>query len=162
MPPMQCPECGRSLSTASIASLNDGDASCPDCEATVAATMVAEDQALPLPTGGSTHGVSADVPDVPDEVSVRPPDLEPDAVRDRESDVLAGWDIGVGDDEIAAWRRDRRPFPTDTVVVAGAGAAGLLLGLALDPEHRVRGASAGLLSGVVGSAVTRRVWLLRS
>jgi len=92
---------------------------------------------------------------------VRPPDLEPDMVRDRSLDVLAGWDVGVGEAEVASWRRDRRPVPVDTLVVVGAAVTGLLAGLLLVPEHRARGASLGALTGLVGAATVRRVWRLR-
>jgi hypothetical protein len=92
--------------------------------------------------------------------SVRPPDLAPESVRDRDADVLAGWDRGADAEEIASWRRDRRPFPTDTVVVLGAAASGVLLGLLADRGHRTRGALLGGLGGLVGAGVGRRVWRL--
>jgi hypothetical protein len=92
----------------------------------------------------------------PIEPSVRPPDLLPDTVRD---DVLAGWDVGVGPTEMARWRQDRRPFPTDTVVVAGAAAVGLAIGAVLD-DRRVRGAALGAVLGAVAGAATRRLWRL--
>jgi hypothetical protein len=177
--PKQCPECGRFLKNAVIQALGDRGAACPRCGSTLTAAMFEDEvltggRTIPVPAGGSGDdpgdGGPLEEPEVPElhevnevhEVSVRPPDLEPDAVRDRTLDVLAGWDVGVGEAEIAAWRQDRRPFPTDTVSLIGAGATGLLLGLLLVPQHRVRGASLGALAGVVGAAIVRQVWLLRA
>lgn len=96
------------------------------------------------------------------DTSVRPPDLAPDLVRD---DVLAGWDVGVGPADMARWREDRRPFPTDTVVVAGAAAGGLLLGAALGAvldERPGRGAVVGTVVGALAAAAGRRIWRLAS
>jgi hypothetical protein len=110
-----------------------------------------------LPTTDDDEPASVRPPDqAPIEPSVRPPDLLPDTVRD---DVLAGWDVGVGPTEMARWRQDRRPFPTDTVVVAGAAAAGLAIGAVLD-GRRVRGAVLGAVLGAVAGAATRRLWRL--
>jgi hypothetical protein len=176
VPPKQCPECGRFLKNAFIQALGDRGTACPRCDRTLTAAMFEDEvltggRTIPVPAGGSSDDPGdggplggSEAPEVhePDEVSVRPPDLEPDAVRDRTLDVLAGWDVGVSEAEVAAWRQDRRPFPTDTVSLIGAGATGLLLGLLLVPQHRVRGASLGALAGVVGSAVARQVWLLRA
>ena len=92
----------------------------------------------------------------PDEASVRPPDLAPDTVRD---DVLAGWDVGVGPADMARWREDHRPFPTDTVVVAGAAAGGLVLGAVLD-DRPGRGAAVGTVAGAIAGAAARRIWRL--
>jgi hypothetical protein len=156
--PKQCPACGRFLERAFIETLRDGDAPCPRCEGTLTAAMFAERDAMSIPAGGSSDAAAADTPDA---VSVRPPDLEPGAVRDRSPDVLAGWDTGVSQEEIASWRHDRRPFPTDTVVVVGAGLAGLALGVAFDDDHRLRGAVVGALIGILGSAISRQVWHLR-
>jgi hypothetical protein len=173
VPPKQCPECGRFLKNAFIQALGDRGTVCPRCDSTLMAAMFEDEvltgrRTIPVPAGGSSDDPGDGGPfegseagEVP-EVSVRPPDLEPDAVRDRTLDVLAGWDVGVGEAEVAAWRQDRRPFPTDTVSLIGAGATGLLLGLLLVPQHRVRGASLGTLAGVVGSAIVRQVWLLRA
>lgn len=92
--------------------------------------------------------------------SVRPPDLAPEAVRDPAVDVLADWDHGASPEEVASWQRDRRPFPTDTVVVLGTAAAGLLLGLVVDRDNRGRGALVGGLGGLVGAGASRRLWRL--
>jgi len=164
VPPKQCPECGRFLKNAFIDALDGIGTPCPRCDGTLTAAMFAgsfggsggaagpatRSEPLLVPAGGSG-----------DEVSVRPPDLEPEAVRDRSPDVLAGWDVGVGEAEVAAWRQDRRPVPVDTLVVVGAGVAGVVAGLLLLPEHRLRGASFGALSGFAGAATVRRVWRLR-
>jgi hypothetical protein len=99
-------------------------------------------------TGGEATG---------DAPSVRPPDLEPDTVRD---DVLAGWDVGVGAGGPADWADDHRPFPLDTVVVAGAAVVGLTLGAVVD-RRRGRGAAVGAVAGAIGAAVARRIWRLQ-
>jgi len=93
--------------------------------------------------------------------SVRPPDLDPRDVQAVDDDVLAGWDIGATDEEIAAWRLDRRPFPTDTVVVAVGAVLGGVLGSAVSTRRRPLGAGAGLLGGAVAAGAARRVWELR-
>jgi hypothetical protein len=97
-----------------------------------------------------------------DDTSIRPPDLAPETVRGPEDDVLAGWDLGAGPDEVASWQRDRRPFPTDTVVVVGTGVIGLLAGVALDRDHRGRGALIGGSGGLVAASVARRLWVLEN
>lgn len=100
--------------------------------------------------------------DATEQASVRPPDLSPQEVRDEPEDVLAGWDLGASEVEIAAWRRDERPFPADTIVVAGAGVLGLLLGGWFAAGHRVRAASIGAGVGLVAAAGVRRIWRLQS
>lgn len=87
-----------------------------------------------------------------DAPSVRPVDLAPADVRE---DPLDGWDVD-GPPPV----RDEAPFPTDTVVVAGAGLAGLLGGLLLGGERRGRGAVLGLIAGVAAASVVRRIWRL--
>jgi hypothetical protein len=86
--------------------------------------------------------------------SVRPPDLEPDAVRDA-PDPLSGWDVGTGPPPA----HDRRPFPTDTVVVVAAGLVGLIAG-ALTGRRPVRDAGLGGLGGLVAAGALRRIWRL--
>jgi hypothetical protein len=80
-------------------------------------------------------------------------------VRDEPRDVLEGWDVDADPAELERWRHDRPPFPADTVIVAGAGVAGALLG-AVVADRRARGAVLGGLAGVVGAAVLRQVWRL--
>jgi len=135
----QCPNCGRFLSNALVEGLAEGPAPCPGCEVELTAAMFGE----------------AD-----DHPSVRPPDLEPEVVRDDASDVLAGWDAGAGAEEIASWTRDRPPFPTDTVAVASSLVGGALLGAALT-TRRLRGAIVGGLIGAAIAAVARQLWRLQ-
>ena len=158
-----CPECGRFLENAFVDALARSDAVCQHCDAILTASMfdstVGSDDVAEVEARAAPVLVPEDASD--DEISVRPPDLEPDMVRDRSLDVLAGWDVGVGEAEVASWRRDRRPVPVDTLVVVGAAVTGLLAGLLLVPQHRARGASLGALTGLVGAATVRRVWRLR-
>jgi hypothetical protein len=116
----------------------------------------------PSDTGGPPEPDPSDPggPPEPVPMSVRPPDLAPETVREAEVDVLAGWDVGADADEVASWQTDERPFPTDTVVVAGAGVLGALLGAAVGRERRGRGAVGGALLGVLAAALARRVWRL--
>jgi hypothetical protein len=93
--------------------------------------------------------------------SIRPPDLDPAAVRTPDDDVLFGWDAGVTPDEVASWRVDRRPFPTDTIVVLGAALAGGLLAGLLPDRHRGRWAALGAVGGAVAAGAARRIWELR-
>lgn len=138
MPPEQCPECGRFLKRELVAGLADAPAPCPSCGiALTAAVLGLVDEASTPP-------------------SVRPPDLEPDAVRDR-PDPLAGWDPGVPSG--AATVRDERPFPTDTVVVVGAGVVGFAAGVIVG-RNRGRDAALGALGGLVGAGIARRIWRL--
>jgi hypothetical protein len=161
VPPQQCPECGRFLKKAFVAGLSDGPAPCPRCAVSLTAAM------FDL-TGSHVRVVDAAASDEPPvdgtppepEPSVRPPDLSPETVREAEVDVLAGWDVGADADEVASWRADQRPFPTDTVVVVGAGALGAVLGAVLAREGRGRGAVGGVLLGVLAAAIARRVWRL--
>ena len=164
MPPKPCPRCGRFLENAFVDALAGSDAACPHCDANLTASMfdpAARSDEL-TEVGDRAEPVLVGKGGSDDEVSVRPPDLEPDMVRDRSLDVLAGWDVGVGEAEIASWRRDRRPVPIDTLVVVGAGFTGLFAGLLLVPRHRAQGASLGALTGLVGAATARRVWRLRT
>lgn len=170
MPPTQCPECGRFLKDALVAALEHEPQPCPGCGIELTAAMLAEgatepDDAAPAEPTDTTEPAG----DVPAEQggdragapsSVRPPDLSPRAVREVGTDALDGWDIGVDPSEVAAWRRDDRPFPTDTVVVLAGGAAGALLGGGLWARHRVSGAAIGALAGLVVAAVSRRIWRL--
>lgn len=137
MPPTQCPNCGRFLKNALVERLDEGDQPCPGCEVALTADMFTDDPST----------------------SVRPPDLYPAEVRDDASDVLDGWDRGAGAAEIASWAQDRRPFPTDTVVVAAGTLGGALLGAGVS-THRLRGGLFGGMVGAVLAALIRRVWRL--
>ncbi|MCC5948243.1 MAG: hypothetical protein JJT89_07275 [Nitriliruptoraceae bacterium] len=141
MPPKQCPACGRFLRNAFVEGLAETPAPCPGCDEVLDATVV---------DGGATT----------QERSVRPPDLEPDLVRDRPRDVLVGWDQDADAEEIASWRADRRPFPTDAVAVVAAALVGGAGGVVSDRARPVRGAVAGMTLGVVLAAAVRRVWRL--
>jgi hypothetical protein len=188
VPSQRCPDCGRFLPRGFVASLADRRAPCPRCgveldgarlasdDATTAEEPAVQQPAVPRPVaqepGAQEPGAQdperellvtsapapAGVDDRPADASVRPPDLAPDTVRD---DVLAGWDVGVGPTQMTRWREDRRPFPTDTVVVAGAAAAGLVVGAVLDDRHG-RGAAIGTVVGGVAGAAARRIWRLDS
>jgi hypothetical protein len=146
VPPKQCPACGRFLKNAFVVGLDEAVAPCPGCGDELHAGMFAS--------------TASDPP-----VSVRPPDLEPASVRDTTRDVLVGWDVTADAEEIASWRRDRRPFPTDTVVVVGGGVLGAIAGGVLgrnsDPRHPVLGIVGGLTLGLTVAAATRRIWRLR-
>jgi hypothetical protein len=157
VPSQRCPDCGRFLPRGFVASLAERTAPCPRCGVALDATQLATDAPAPTAAAGTLppepSAAAADT-------SVRPPDLAPDTVRD---DVLAGWDVGVGPSDMARWREDRRPFPTDTVVVAGAAVGGLLLGAALGAvlgERPGRGAVVGTVVGALAAAAGRRIWRL--
>lgn len=139
MPPQQCPSCGRFLKRTFVEELSQGSSPCPGCE--IELTPAAFDEVEP------TELRSA---------SVRPPDLRPDEVRDTD-DPVAGWDAGIPVGLAAV--RDQRPFPVDTFVVAGAAAAGAVLGVALG-RWPARDAALGAVVGAIGAGVVRRVWQL--
>ena len=170
MPPKQCPACGRFLKNAFVDALDEAAAPCPACGGELVADMFAagasaEEASTPgLATGTAAGGAAAGSPPDADQVSVRPPDLEPAAVRDATRDVLAGWDVTADAAEIASWQRDRRPFPTDTVVVVGSGAlgglAGGVIGRGQAPRRTGAGVAGGVTLGLTVAAVTRRIWRL--
>lgn len=162
MPPQQCPECGRFLKHALVVGLVEAPAPCPKCGVELTAPMFGDgevatpapeptlpDHAPPVPTAVPTPSPAAVT-----SPSVRPPDLVPAAVRDRD-DPLAGWDVGVPLTSVT----DRRPFPTDTVVVAAGAALGAVAG-SIASDRRVAGASAGAAAGALTAGALRRVWRL--
>ncbi|MTV25924.1 hypothetical protein FTX61_10965 [Nitriliruptoraceae bacterium ZYF776] len=173
--PAPCPKCGIELTAGmfdedggSVVPSPTGESAAPE-EATAApavdpdgppplpaAALAAEDPAA-APAAGATQAAPPPpaVADLAD-ASVRPPDLSPDEVRDT-PDPLAGWDAGAP--VVGGPVADRRPFPTDTVVVGGAGVVGLLVGLLLG-RRRGRDAAAGALAGVLVAGVARRIWRL--
>jgi hypothetical protein len=170
VPPQQCPECGRFLKKAFVESLTSTPTPCPRCEAELTVHTFGLEDIIP-PAPGPQDPAPAGVPAAPDaasraaapppppaaagtEPSVRPPDLQPGAVRDAGEDVLTGWDP-AGPAPVV----DRAPFPTDLVVLATSGAAGALLG-GLFGERGCRGALLGGASGVIGAALARQVWRL--
>jgi hypothetical protein len=167
VPPKQCPACGRFLKNAFVVGLGDAAAPCPGCGDELTAIMFAVVDATPdaasVVAADVSSGATTDT--TVDRVSVRPPDLEPASVRDTTRDVLAGWDTTASAEEIASWRRDRRPFPTDTVVVVGSGALGAIAGGVIGRNHDPRrlggGVAGGLVVGLAVAAVSRRIWRLR-
>lgn len=184
MPPQQCPECGRFLKRALVEGLTATPAPCPKCGTTLTAAMFggADDVAVAAPavSGGPGEGSPDEGPPAippgitdPDVIapeaaapaitdptpidaapSIRPPDLAPELVRDRD-DPLAGWDVGVALPEVV----DRRPFPTDTVLLVAGAVGGAVVGT-LTSERRGRAGVLGALAGVGAVAVIRRVWQL--
>ncbi len=145
MPPQQCPQCGRFLKNELVTGLDVGPAPCPRCGERLTAEMFAPDDAGDRLASGGVD-------------SVRPPDLEPETVRD--TDVLAGWDQPQRSAEVvelARWRKDRAPFPLDAAVLAGAGVVGAVAGGWRDPLTG-RGAALGGLAGVALAAAGRRIW----
>jgi hypothetical protein len=189
VPPKRCPECGRFLANDLVSSLADAPAPCPRCgielhpdtivggerprraRATrpAAATATGPVAAAPEETTSSRSATAADTETVaaPSPAgalgadSIRPPDLDPQAVRTADEDVLAGWDVGASAAEVASWQLDERPFPTDTVVVVGSAVVGGLLGALLADRHRGRWAALGALGGAAGAGAARRIWELR-
>ncbi len=135
MPPHQCPGCGRFLRNALVDALGEGARPCPGCGEELTSTR----------SGG--------------DVSVRPPDLPLDSVG-ATGDVLAGWDVGADDDEVASWQLDRRPAPIDATIVLGAGTVGLLLGATFGAPRRGRTALLAAGTSMLIAAASRRVWRL--
>lgn len=186
MPPKRCPECGRFLSNELVASLASSSVPCPRCDtplsadtivgggggarqgaraqpvvAALAVTSTAGNGRAPQEQVRDPASVSPPQEQVREPASVRPPDLDPRQVRSVEDNVLAGWDAGVTADEIAGWRSDRRPFPTDTVIVAVGALLGGVIGGAVCDRRRALGAGIGVVGGAVAAGAGRRVWELR-
>ena len=176
MPPKRCPECGRFLSNQLVASLASGSQPCPRCETSLSADTIVggarsssgggdsgparQRQAAATPTPVERTPV-ASVSVAGPSGSVRPPDLDPVDVRAPDAGVLAGWDVGATQEEIDGWRRDRRPFPTDTVVVASGALLGGVAGALLTPRQRAGSAVFGVVAGAVAAAASVRLWELR-
>lgn len=83
--------------------------------------------------------------------SVRPPTVDREHLPEPDRDPLAGWD------------RDPDPVApavvADWAVVAGAAAAGLVVGVLAAPRGRsVTGAVLGALVGLAGAGIRRSVW----
>jgi len=170
VPPKRCPDCGRFLANDLVTSLADAPAPCPRCGIELRPeTIVGGERARrPRPSRPTVEAPEApggpEAPQAPGSDaadSIRPPDLDPQAVRTPDEDVLAGWDVGASAEEVASWQHDQRPFPTDTVVVLGAAVCGGLLGVLLTDRHRGRWAALGALGGVLGAGTARRIWELR-
>ena len=181
MPPHQCPECGRFLKNALVEGLATAPAPCPKCEVELTAELFGPAEATPSeatpveagpgpavapatsasPLAGADPASTAS-PAAPTDravperaaASVRPPDLEPGRVRDA-ADPLAGWDAGLPPPPV----EDRRPFPTDTVLVAAGAGVGALAG-ALASDRQLRGGVVGAVAGAVATGAVRRIWQL--
>ncbi len=146
MPPEQCPECGRYLKAVFVQGLATAPAPCPRCGSELTSELF----------GVSDESAADEVAPLQAAVgSVRPPDLEPDAVRGI-PDPLDGWDVAEPARVVVD---DRPPFPADTVVVVAAAVLGAIAG-GLVAERPGRGASLGALGGVVCAGSARRIWQL--
>lgn len=173
MPPKRCPECGRFLSNELVASLASSSVPCPRCGTplstdTIVGGAAAQRQGARAQPVTATLGAAATLgngrgPSEPGDepTSVRPPDLDPRQVRSADDDVLAGWDAGATAEEIAGWRSDRRPFPTDTVVVAVGALLGGVIGGAVCARRRALGIGLGVVGGAAAAGASRRIWELR-
>lgn len=166
MPPAQCPECGRFLAKAFVQGLATEPNDCPKCGLRLSAAHFPETlgQAA-APAGPAEEPAAAaalrheSTPD-PDAESVRPPDLDPGDVRVADgADPLEDWDASGGDIvELDQFRAGRRP-PPDGAIVAGAGAAGALIGAMLARRWGT-GVVVGFAAGVAAAAASRQVWRL--
>lgn len=165
-----CPECGHVLPNALVAAVDRAPQRCPHCNAALTPDRLADghQHSSDLPSNADVAGAHTSEPA---EVTATPEAQMPDAsgtdaeeidaeVIDAGLDVLDGWDVGADASEIAAWRRDERPFPTDTVVVLAAGAVGCVVGGAAWTRHRIAGAALGALAGLLTGAISRRIWRL--
>lgn len=168
MPPAQCPECGRFLAKDFVQNLVTEPTDCPKCGIRLSAAHFPEELGQAAAPDGPVEEPAAAAqlrdeatPD-PDPASVRPPDLDPGQVRlgaDGRRDPLAGWDRTDADVvELDDFRVGRQP-PPDGAIVAGAGAAGALVGALVAPR-RLTGAALGLAAGVSAAAMARQVWRL--
>lgn len=168
MPPAQCPECGRFLAKAFVLSLATEPTDCPKCGLRLSATQFPDTlgQAAapdaPAEEPAAAASLRSDMTPDPDPSSVRPPDLDPGEVRlddDGQVEPLAGWDGGRGDVvDLDDFRAARRP-PPDGAIVAGAGAAGAIVGAVLARRWGI-GVVVGFAAGVAAAATSRQVWRL--
>lgn len=167
MPPAQCPECGRFLAKAFVQSLATEPSDCPKCGLRLspahfpdALGQAASPSAPAEEPAGAAELRDGSTPD-PDPESVRPPDLDPGDVRRGAggADPLEGWDTSGGDIvELDQFRAGRRP-PPDGAIVAGAGAAGAIIGALLARRWGI-GVVVGFAAGVAAAATSRQVWRL--
>lgn len=167
MPPAQCPDCGRFLAKAFVQGLATEPADCPKCGLRLSSAHFPEElgQAAapdaPAEEPAAAAALRDDATPDPDPASVRPPDLDPGDVRlgADDTDPLQGWDAGGGDVvELDQFRAGRRP-PPEGAIVAGAGAAGALVGALLARRWGI-GAVMGFATGVAAAATARQVWRL--
>ncbi|MEX2324255.1 MAG: hypothetical protein WD576_00765 [Nitriliruptoraceae bacterium] len=151
MPPKQCPDCGRFLKNVFVASLSDDDQPCPGCGNVLTAAAFDHDNTTTKSPDSTTEtGPSTDKAGA----GPQGPDSESDATPTR--DVLQGWDADGSDER---WRDDRPPFPQDLAWLAGAAAAGTLVGVAVS-RRRLRGGILGLLAGAAAATAARQMWRL--
>jgi len=155
VPPKRCPECGRFLSNELVGRLAEEQLPCPRCETPLSADAVVGGG----PSGGTTPSGGDD--GSRGDGSIRPPDLDPQDVRDAGGDVLSGWDDGADAAEVASWADDVRPLPVDTIVVVAGLAIGAVIGAVLPERRRVIGAMLGAVAGAVTAGASRRLWELR-
>lgn len=167
MPPAQCPECGRFLAKVFVQSLATEPADCPKCGLRLSAAHFPDalGQAAapdgPAEEPAAAAALRSDSAPDRDPASVRPPDLDPGDVRvgAGRADPLEGWDTSGGDIvALDQFRAGRRP-PPDGAIVAGAGAAGALLGALLARRWGI-GVVLGFAAGVAAAATSRQVWRL--
>lgn len=76
--------------------------------------------------------------------------------QDGLDDVLAGWDPAGPPPVLDG----RAPFPTDTVIAAGATIVGVVAGLVVGGRHPLVRAKIGGLIGLFGAIAARRMWRL--
>lgn len=159
MPPAQCPECGRFLARSFILGLATQPEDCPKCGLRLSPAHFPDELGhAAAPEGPAEEPAQAarlrdDAPADPGPDTVRPPDLDADAVGAPVAapDPLADWDDAPG--------VEGHDPPPDAVILAGTGATGAMIG-ALVARRRGRGALLGMLVGLVAAAVARQVWRL--
>ena len=161
MPPAQCPQCGRFLARSFVLGLATEAEDCPKCGMRLSSAHFPDElgQAAapeaPAEEPARAAELREDAPPDPGLDTIRPPDLDPDAVGAPTAapDPLADWDrtvpLGPGSHEP----------PPDAAILAGTGLTGVLLG-ALLAHRRGRGALLGGLLGLIAVAIARQVWRL--
>lgn len=162
MPPKQCPECGRFLSRAFIASLKVETAPCPKCATPLPAALFGVPEADVAPTGrdeepANAAQLRAETPMMSEDLTDPPPPPPPTVASSTPASppasTLAGWD------DHETLEPSAGGAPPDAAIVAGAGVFGALVGM-LVASRRGRGGLLGLIAGVLAAAVARRVWEL--
>ncbi|MFP5308736.1 MAG: hypothetical protein ACLGIR_04060 [Actinomycetes bacterium] len=174
MPPRKCPECARFLKNDLVDGLVDGPEPCPRCGAELTAPMFgleaaarAEDVVAPAapepeaaPPAPPTRPVRrrtapglAVAPSSSADDSVRPPDLDPDAVGEPR-DVLAGWDL-PGSAPAPALDAGPMVGPLTLPEAGTAAGIGALVGIVLGGQRRGLWALLLALLGVAAAAATR-------
>lgn len=160
MPPAQCPQCGRFLARSFILGLATEPQACPKCGFRLSSANFPDElgQAAtpeaPAEEPARAAELREDAPADPGPATVRPPDLDPDAVGAPTAapDPLADWD------RTTPAPQGHEP-PPDAAILAGTGLTGVLLG-ALLARRRGQGALLGGLIGLIAAAIARQVWRL--